>query len=82
MSDLLIIGPGFPLPDERASIPVICEAGTHRFAKHGVCKRCRRTVPELARLGLAQPVSCEESGVHVRIGSVCIECQVSLKASG
>lgn len=70
---MIIVGPGFPQPD-RADIPPICDSGRHRFKRSGVCTRCRRTVPQLAFLGLAEPVDCQRSGVHVVIGPNCITC--------
>lgn len=70
----MIIGPGFKRPEHGTPTPRICAAGSHRFIGKGVCKTCRRTIPELARLGLTYPLSCKKTGIHVVIGSTCIEC--------
>ncbi|KKN41340.1 hypothetical protein LCGC14_0724220 [marine sediment metagenome] len=75
----MIIGPGFPAPPDGATIPPVCDKGAHRFEECGVCTTCRRTVAELAALGLADPVHCSVSGIHVLVGEVCIECEATVK---
>ena len=78
----VIIGPGFPPPDAGADVPRICAGGCHAFEERGVCKTCRRTVSELARLGLAKPFHCSETRVHVLVGPVCIECGETILKAG
>lgn len=77
-----VVGPGFPPPPDGAVIPPVCKARRHSFTKRGICQRCRRTVPQLAVLGLASPVHCKRSGIHVAIGNRCIECGETLPKVG
>jgi hypothetical protein len=72
------IGPGFTRPEAGEVVPAICPEGSHRFERRGVCLDCRRTVPELAALGLATPLPCSLTGIHVAVGPVCLDCEATI----